>query len=216
MLRDFLDFLLPPVCGGCAAATKGSPLCSRCDEPPCDPLPPPPRPLAAWVAGVSYEGRASDWIQRFKYPQPGFRGLDPSADGVACAWVVRAARALGGASPDLVVPVPLHPTRLRARGFSPPAVLARAVARELGARFEPRLLERIRDTPSQTGLNRAARRRNVAGAFHALQPAPPRVWLVDDVVTTGATLAAVARVLRRAGGREITALAVAYRPLAPR
>ncbi len=213
LLRELLDFFLPPVCGGCGDATDGASLCERCDEPPCEPLPAPPRPLAAWGAGVAYEGRAADWLQRFKYPQPGFRGLDPAAGAVAIAWALRAARALGPA-PDAVVPVALHARRLRERGFSPPAVLARAVAREVGSRFLPVLLERVRDTPRQTALSRDARRRNVAGAFRATRPAPGRVWLVDDVVTTGATLAAAARALRSAGAREIRALAAAHRPLA--
>jgi ComF family protein len=212
LLRDVLDLFLPQICGGCGTSAAGAPLCARCDEPPCDPLPAAPRPLAAWSAGVSYEGRAAEWVQRFKYPQPGFRGLDPAADGVAIAWALRAARALEGA-PAAIVPVPLHARRLRERGFSPPVVLARAVARELGAPFAPTLLERIRDTPSQTALSRAARRRNVAGAFVARGRAPAHVWLVDDVVTTGATLVAVARVLRRAGAREVRALAAAHRPL---
>ncbi|HEY8120133.1 MAG TPA: ComF family protein [Myxococcota bacterium] len=215
LLRELLDLLLPPICGDCGASTDGAPLCPRCDEPPPDPLPAPPRPLAAWRAGVSYEGRAADWIRRFKYPQPGFRGLDAAADGVAIAWALRAARALGSV-PDAIVPVPLHARRLRERGFSPPALLARAIAREVGARFEPGLLARLRDTPSQTGLARLARRRNVAGAFVALARSPRRVWLVDDVVTTGATLASVARVLRRAGAREIAALAAAHRALGAR
>jgi len=213
LLRELVDFFLPPICGACGAATSGAPLCARCDEPPCDPLPAPPRPLIAWRAGVTYDGNAADWVQRFKYPRPGLRGLDPAADGVAIAWVLRAARALGPA-PDVVVPVALHARRLRERGFSPPAVLARAVAHAGGARFAPALLERVRDTVSQTALGRAARRRNVAGAFRVRERAPARVWLVDDVVTTGATLAAAARVLRRAGAREIRALAAAYRPLA--
>lgn len=177
-------------------------------------MPRAPRPLAAWHAGVSYEDRAADWMKRFKYPQPGFRGLDPAADGVAIAWALRAARSCASGAPVAVIPVPLHARRLRERGFSPPAVLARAIARECGARFEPRALERTLDTPSQTGLSRLARHRNVAHAFRALRRVPARVWLIDDVITTGATLASAARVLRRAGAREITAIAAAYRPAA--
>jgi predicted amidophosphoribosyltransferase len=69
----------------------------------------------------------------------------------------------------------------------------------------------VRDTPSQTGLDRRARARNVAGAFRVRRGAriPPRVWLVDDVVTTGATLAEAARVLRRAGARQVAAICAA-------
>jgi predicted amidophosphoribosyltransferase len=79
--------------------------------------------------------------------------------------------------------------------------------------FDALALARVRDTPSQTGLDRRARRRNVAGAFrlrtHAL---PRRVWLVDDVVTTGATLEAAARELRRGGATSVTALCAARTP----
>lgn len=215
-LAALRDLLLPRVCGACGASTARHPLCERCDEPPSDPLARAPRPLAAWHAGVSFEGAAADWVRRFKYPAPGFRGLDASAQGVAIAWALRAAEGAAGAAPDAVIPVPLHPRRLRERGFSPPAVLARAIARAHRARFAPTALVRVRDTASQTGLGRAARQRNVANAFRANAAAPRRVWLVDDVVTTGATLVAAARALRRAGAREIIALAAAHRPLDPR
>jgi predicted amidophosphoribosyltransferase len=213
-LRDVHELLLPAVCAGCGTPAKAA-LCARCAEPPSDPLPPPPRPLSAWHAGVSYEGAAADWIRRFKYPAAGYRGLDASADGVAIEWAQRAARA-AGAPPDVVVPIALHPRRLRERGFSPPAVLARALARAAGAPCAPSALVRTRDTARQTGLSRGARQRNVAQAFAARGPLPPRVWLVDDVATTGATLAAAARALRGAGAREIVAIVAAHRPLAAR
>jgi ComF family protein len=212
LARELLDFVLPPVCGACGGPTAGAALCPRCDELPCDPLPPPPRPIRAWAAGVAYEGSAAEWIRRFKYPKPGFAGLDPSADGVVRAFALRAAATLGGA-PDVVIPVPLHPRRLRERGFNPAGELARAIARERRVRFEPTGVARIRDTPSQTGLALRERARNVAGAFAVIAPPPERVWLVDDVITTGATLRALARALRRAGAREIRALAAAWRPL---
>ncbi len=213
LARELCDFALPPVCGDCGAPTEGAALCARCDEPPCGALPLPPRPIRAWAAGVAYDGRAAEWIRRFKYPRPGFAGLDPSADGVARAFALRAARALGAAPPDAVIPVPLHARRLRERGFNPAAELARAVARAERARFAPVWVARVRDTPSQTGLSRRERARNLTGAFVVLQPPPPRVWLVDDVITTGATLRALARALRRAGAREIRALGAAWRPL---
>jgi ComF family protein len=127
--------------------------------------------------------------------------------------VRRLARSVPGAAPDLVVPVPLHARRLRERGFSPAAQLARACARAARVPCAPVLLARRRDTPSQTGLSRAARRRNVAGAFVARAAAPPRVWLVDDVATTGSTLSEAARALRRAGAREVLGVCLAHRPL---
>ena len=76
----------------------------------------------------------------------------------------------------------------------------------------PALLVRLRDTPSQTGLDAAARRRNVLGAMRARHSAPERVWLVDDVITTGATLREAARALRAAGARRVVALAAARTP----
>lgn len=127
---------------------------------------------------------------------------------------LEAARRAPGAPPGLVVPVPLHPRRLRERGFNPAALLARWIAREHGLRFDAALLERVRATPSQTGLGRRARRVNVRGAFAVPRDAhaPRAIWLVDDVVTTGSTLAECARTLRRAGAKQIVAICVARTP----
>ena len=117
-----------------------------------------------------------------------------------------------GPPPDLVAPVPLHPQRLRARGFNPAALAAREVARRCGARMDTTVLERLRDTPSQTGLGRRARRANVRGAFACAKTPPRCVWLVDDVVTTGSTLAEAARALRRRGARRLVGVALAATP----
>jgi ComF family protein len=110
------------------------------------------------------------------------------------------------------VPVPLHAARLRRRGFNLATALARQVAREVGAPVAHGSLARTRDTPSQTGLGRAARRANVRGAFRARPLDAATVWLVDDVVTTGATLEECARVLRAAGARKVVALCAARTP----
>ena len=211
----WLDLLLPACCAGCGRTGGPLPLCARCTVPTEDPLADraPPSPLHGWCAAVRYESSAGeDWVRRFKYPEPGLRGLDPAAEAVAAAWIRHAAAEIPWPRPDQVVPIPLHPRRLRARGFSPPALLAREVARAWGAPFAPRALARIRDTPSQTGLSRRERRLNVAGAFRATAPAPRRVWLVDDVVTTGATLVSAAHALRKAGAREVRAVCLAWRP----
>ena len=109
------------------------------------------------------------------------------------------------ALPDLLVPVPLHAARLRERGYNQALELARPLARVLRIRLAPDLLERQLATPAQASLDAAVRRRNLRGAFTFVPAAlpggaiPAHVALVDDVMTTGATLRECARVLRRAG-----------------
>ncbi len=190
-------------------------LCSDCDSAlpriEADPLPPPP--LAACVAAVEFRGAVEAWIHRFKYPPAGLAGLDPAPLAVARMLCLEAGARAPAPAPDLVVPVPLHPRRLRERGFNPATLLARALARERRVRLDPVALRRVRDTPSQTHLGRRARRRNVRGAFVARARVPPRVWLVDDVVTTGSTLGEAARALRRAGARSVVGICAARTPL---
>ena len=112
---------------------------------------------------------------------------------------------------DLVVPVPLHPARLRRRGFNQAAILARAAARNLG-RFAPGVLRRSGVAASQTALGRRARLRNVRGAFDVNRRAVlggRSVLLVDDVLTTGATARECARVLLDAGAQLVDVLSLA-------
>jgi ComF family protein len=217
LLRGLLDLALPPICGRCGGAVPhGEAFCRLCDGalPRSEGNALPPPGLAACVAALAYEGEVLHWIRRFKYPLPGIYGLDPAATSAVRSFVREAAARVPGPPPQLVVPVPLHPRRLRSRGFNPAALLARTVAREIRVPVDPAALHRVRDTESQTGLDRAARRRNVRGAFRARRrfSAPPRVWLVDDVVTTGSTVAESARVLRRAGARAITGVCAARTP----
>jgi ComF family protein len=233
LLAGLLDLLLPPICASCGCpVTPDTALCGDCRErlpaiaadrcircqaepgslpggrcPRCGPL-----PLAACTAAVWFDDDAEGWIRRFKYPAGGLVGLDARPLAVARMLAREAARRAPGPQPERIVPIPLHRAALRRRGFNPAALLAREIARAAGARLDPTLLERLRDTPSQTGLDRRGRRRNVRGAFRATRPPPRRVWLVDDVVTTGATLEEAARTLRRAGAREIAALCAARTP----
>jgi predicted amidophosphoribosyltransferase len=164
------------------------------------------------VAAVEFQAPVEGWIRRFKYPRAGLAGLDPGASGRVRALALAAAARAPGPPPGLVVPVPNHPRRLRERGFNPASELAAAIAGRAKLRLGAHRLERVRDTPSQTGQGRAARRRNVRGAFRARGPVPARIWLVDDVVTTGSTLGEAARALRRAGARAIVGICAARTP----
>jgi ComF family protein len=124
---------------------------------------------------------------------------------------VAAARPLAPV-PDLLLPVPLHPRRERERGFNQASLLARRVGRSLGRPVREDVLARVVATRSQTELDAAARRANVRNAFEVRQPAPivgRHVILVDDVLTTGATLSECARRLREAGAAVVGALTVA-------
>jgi ComF family protein len=107
----------------------------------------------------------------------------------------------------LILPVPMHGRRLRRRRFNHAEFIALRLAAHLGLRCEPGLLSRVKETPQQVGLSANQRRENVRGAFEVRQQSAPmvkgrRVVVVDDLMTTGATLAACAAALRRAGATE--------------
>lgn len=116
--------------------------------------------------------------------------------------------------PQALVPVPLHRSRLRRRGYDQALELARPLARALGVPLAPGLLERRRRTGAQSELGAMARRRNLRGAFHVPpgRDLPLHVALVDDVMTTGATVQAAALALRRAGVERVDAWVCARTP----
>ena len=215
--NGWLNLLLPPLCGRCLRSTAS---CSALCEPCLRALPrwlgpaAPPAGVDACAAGMSYAGEALSWVKRFKYARPGFSGLDPGALGVLRGVVRSAAAGVAAPRAALVVPVALHPRRLRQRGFNPATLLAREVAREVAAPLDATALIRIRDTRSQTGLGRRARRTNLRGAFRARSGArfPACVWLIDDVVTTGSTVSEAAAALRLAGATTVVVLCAARTP----
>jgi len=213
-----LDLAFPATCSGCGR--EGAPLCPAClpaldarlTLPGGTPIGLPadiPAPLLQleWCAPFAGPVRAA--LHDLKYA--GERRLaEPLGAAVARRW------ARAGSGPDIVVPVPVHAERERRRGYDQAALIGEVAARELGKPMA-RALERGRATVAQFELGREDRAANVAGAFRlsASDPIAARsvvgrwVLLVDDVVTTGSTLAACGSALRRGGALAVSAIAVA-------
>jgi len=217
-----LDLLLPPRCGGCRSV--GAWLCDRCrtavrrlEEPLCmrcgaevesarrdcgcrSRL----RSLSRLRSAVAYEGPIESAVHRFKYE--GWRRLaGPLAQLLAERLVIE------GLAARCVVAVPLHPARLRQRGFNQAELLAIELRGRL-ALFEPEgELVRTRPTPPQVGNDRLRRFENVKNAFewHGSVLGGEAMLLIDDVATTGATLDACASALRAAGSGPVTGVSVA-------
>lgn len=117
--------------------------------------------------------------------------------------------------PDVLLPVPMATRRLRQRGYNQAQMLAEWIGGQLGIACNHQLLTRSRDTPAQQDLDARARKRNLAGAFAIADPAPvtgQHVALVDDVLTTGATAQALARLLRQAGAARVDVYCLARTP----
>jgi ComF family protein len=189
----------PPVCWACSdLARRGQPLCARCRA-SLNRLAPDPVVLSgvrAW-APVAYSGPARDLVRALK-----FRGAVGLADAMAAQIVAGApAGLLNGV---VLVPVPLHPRRLRSRGYNQAAAIAEAIARR--ARLEVAdCLVRSGPSVAQIGRNRTERVAGPAGSIAAAGPVPAGVVLVDDVVTTGATLRACRDALIAHGARDVVA-----------
>jgi ComF family protein len=214
--------LVPPLCWGCGGvARRREPLCVGCRR-LLRRLGPDPVLLCGvpvW-APLAYAGPARDLVRALK-----FRGATALADAMAAQIAANApARLLGaraaeparvgaeparaGAVPPVLVPVPLHPRRLRRRGYNQAALIADALAQRVGLEVAD-CLARSGSAATQVGRDRSERRAGPAGSVELRGSVPDRVVLVDDVATTGATLAACAAVARAAGACEVTALVFA-------
>lgn len=111
--------------------------------------------------------------------------------------------------PDCILPVPLHPSRLRERGYNQALELARPIARGLGLPIDTKRVVRTLATAAQSSLEKKARRKNIRGAFTIREEPPEHVAILDDVVTTGSTVNELAKVLRKAGARRVVVWACA-------
>ena len=235
LFRRALEMVYVPHCAACDVRVEsGQPFCVPCTGtlvelgaacPRCaEPLAAPPDvectrcrvlgdawPLEAAAAPWRYGGALGRALRRMKFARrPDLaRELAPLVAPFLGA-VVRAADV------DVVVPVPLHWRRLARRGFNPAQAVVEACAGDVGerARVDALSLRRVRATVAQTGLSGSERVRNVKGAFQvparrAKSVRGKRVMIVDDVITTGATMAAAARALLGAGAEAVVAFAVA-------
>jgi ComF family protein len=197
--------LAPPLCWSCGGHASGRrALCDACRRGlvflPSEPV------LLSGVrvwAPLAYEGPARDLVRALK-----FRGALSLARELAAFAVASAPEGLLSGT---VVPVPLHLVRQRRRGFNQAAVLAAAMARIAGLATSD-CLRRRGPGPPQVGRSRGARLSGPAGSIEARARVPPTALIVDDVITTGATVAVCASALRRAGTTELAAIAVARTP----
>jgi ComF family protein len=226
------DLIVPPCCLVCRARVGAHHvLCAACwrdvhfiRPPLCDvlgmPLPfdtggrtvsaaaaahPPAYDRARAVA--HYSGAMRTLVHQLKYADR------HDARTLLGRWLAEAGRELLPGA-DVIVPVPLSRLRLLQRQFNQAALLAGELARQSGIPMHPLLLRRVRSTRSQVGMTREQRRRNVAGAFGVAEGGRAALrgrnaLLIDDVVTTGATVEACARALRRAGAARVDVLVLA-------
>lgn len=202
---------LGAACPRCALPLPSPP--GHADAPPeaCGACLSQPPPLRRAHAACLYASPLDRLLPRFKFHH------DLAAGRLLAQLMAEGCAALP--RPDVLVPVPLHPGRLRLRGYDQALELARPLARALDLPLCPGLLRRVRATAPQSRLDGAARRRNLGKAFAVPAAAgdgadamPAHVALVDDVMTTGATLHAAARALRRAGVRRVDAWVAARTP----
>ncbi len=227
--NELLDLLLPPACPLCSSLLPPGPATVFC--PSCHrEIPPLPTPCCSrcalpfataggqnhlcagclaektpafsrvQAAGL-YDGLLRRAVQRFKYS--GAIGLDHPLGALLASRI-------DPGPAQLLVPVPLHPSRLRQRSYNQSLLLARCLGRQVGLPVAADLLHRIRATPSQQGLPAAVRRRNLQGAFALCEaPGPRNILLIDDVMTTGSTARECTRTLLAGGALRVDVAVVA-------
>lgn len=191
-----LPRLTEPLCERCSVPVRNGPLCAGCQRSPLR--------LEGVRSVAPFRGPVRTAVHFLKYRRA-VHLAEPLGGLIASCWEAR------GVPVDLIVPVPLHPSRFRARGYNQATLLAWSVGRRLDLPVDEAALVRVRATKAQMSLGLEERRTNVQGAFMARgdRVQGRRVLLVDDVCTTGATLEACADALRSGGAREVWALTLA-------
>ncbi len=183
-----------PCCPVCAIPTPDGAVCGRCLSHP--------RAFQQTLAAFTYRFPVDALIQALKY------GGNLALAEILAEPLVRRAAALP--RPDMLIPVPLFPARLRQRGFNQSLEIARIMARKLDIPLSPQVCSRIRDTAPQASLRLKERGGNVRGAFACdVDLGGRKVAVVDDVMTSGASLDELSKVLRRQGAEEVSAWVVA-------
>ena len=192
--RDDLPWHHQPQCPQCAIPTPDGRVCGTClKHPPA---------FDCTHAALTYAFPADQMIPRLKYH--GQLAIAPVLGACLAQALEHAPR------PDRLIAMPLHPKRIRERGFNHATEIARTVASRLGLPLDLDSCQRIRDTPPQMGLKHNARRRNVRGAFTCSEEIQgQRIALIDDVMTTGTSLDELAATLKQAGAREVSCWVVA-------
>ncbi len=187
-------------CPRCAAHSPAGQFCGAClaEAPAFDET----------VAAFGYAFPLDRLLQSYKFNEN--LSLTSVFSAALLAAVQQRLQRPGAALPDRVIALPLARKRLADRGFNQSALLAEFVAKKLRIAYAPRGLLKVRDTPPQAGLDRAARLKNVRGAFDCGESLSGlRIAIVDDVMTTGATLSEAAKVLKKAGASFVSAWVVA-------
>ncbi len=226
--RRFSDALLPPACKLCSGATEGTLLCAACTtELPCNTPACPgcalPSVQAVLCPACQHKPRAFDAaFAAFVLATPVQQAIHSLKYGarfqqaslLATAFVSRLSTRIEPL-PTLLIPVPLHWRRQWSRGYNQSLELARLIGAELGITVDATAARRLHATPDQIGQTAAERRRNLKGAFAASpRVAGQHLALLDDVMTTGATLEELSRACKAAGATRIEAWAIARQPLA--
>lgn len=187
--------LLGPACQRCAMPLESAQICGRCLQQP---------PVADLSFSLyRYQAALRRCVTGFKFQQQ-LQFADFFADRMQQQLAAR------DKLPDCLVPIPLHPLRLRQRGFNQAYEISRRLARALNLDCRPELLQRIRYTRSQSQLSFKQRHRNIRRAFCCTQQnLPAHIAIIDDVMTSGSTTAEAARVLRQNGAKTIEVWTIA-------